>query len=99
MADKSTIYATSKIIVKTKGEEGTGTADEPFGGMNVICTGDFHQFPPVQNSKGALYVDAPASDSSEALLGREIFKQFNTVIILKMQNRIHDDVWAAILGG
>lgn len=97
MADKSTLYATSKVIVKMKGEEGTGTADESFAGMNVICTGDFHQFPPVRNSKGALYVDAPMTDSSEALIGREIFKQFDTVIVLKRQNRIQDHLWANIL--
>jgi len=98
MADKYAVHATSKIIVKTKGEEGTGTADEPFAGMNVICIGDFHQFPAVRNMKGALYLDAPTTDSSEALLGREIFKQFDTVIILRKQNRIHDEVWTRILG-
>jgi len=37
--------------------------DIPFAGLNIILLGDFHQFPPVGNEFGALYVpEKPNSD-------------------------------------
>ncbi len=65
--------------------------------MHVIQLGDFHQFPPVGNSTGALYVDRPEKDNKRALLGREIFLQFDQVVILEKQNRIKNKAWANIL--
>jgi len=70
---------------------------DKFGSMHIIKSGDFHQFPPVTNPTGALYVDRPDKDSKHALIGREIFLQFDKVVILDKQNRIRDDVWANIL--
>ena len=66
--------------------------------MHVIKAGDFHQFPPVGNPTGALYVDRPGQDSKRAILGREIFLQFDKVVILDKQNRITDPIWSEILG-
>jgi hypothetical protein len=65
--------------------------------MHIIKSGDFHQFPPVTNPTGALYIDRSDKDSKHALIGREIFLQFDKVVILDKQNRIRDDVWANIL--
>jgi energy-coupling factor transporter ATP-binding protein EcfA2 len=96
MADKAMLYCTLEIVGWTMGKEGKGSADDPFGGANVILTGDFHQFPPVGNASGALYVDK-AEDSKQAQIGRVIFKQFNTVVILDKQNRVTDVKWANIL--
>jgi hypothetical protein len=45
----------------------------------------------------ALYVDRQAKDSKRALLGRELFLQFDKVVILKKQNRSRDPVWSDIL--
>lgn len=73
-----------------------GSAEDPFGGMNVILLGDFHQFPPVANPKGALYVER-ADDGQRVVLGREIFKQFETVVILDKQVRVKDNIWTNIL--
>ncbi|KAF5321196.1 hypothetical protein D9619_001956 [Psilocybe cf. subviscida] len=97
MADKVLTFATSQVILKTLGEEGTGNAELPFGGMNVILSGDFHQFPPVQKPYGALYVDSHPKDSREAIIGRELFLQFETVVILKEQSRTKDQGWMDIL--
>jgi hypothetical protein len=71
---------------------------EPFGSMHIIKSGNFHQFPPVGNPTGALYVDRPDKDNKRALLGREIFLQFNKVVILDKQNRIKDKTWSDIMG-
>ena len=65
--------------------------------MHIIKCGDFHQFPPVGNPTGALYVDRPDKDLKQALIGREIFLQFDKVVILNQQNRIQDDTWINIL--
>lgn len=98
MEDKATAYCLSEIIGKSRALEGKGRPHEPFGSMHVIKFGDFHQFPPVGNSTGALYVDRPDKDSKRALLGREIFLQFDKVVILDKQNRIKDETWINILG-
>jgi len=97
MEDKVTAYCLSEIIGKSRAEEEKGRPHEPFGSMHIIKSGDFHQFPPVGNPTGALYVDRPNKDSKRALLGREIFLQFDQVVILDKQNRIKDKTWADIL--
>ena len=60
----------------------------PFGGLNVILLGDFHQFPPVASATRELY--NPSPENSTCQLGRNLFKQFNIVIRLDQQIRIHD---------
>ena len=97
MEDKATAHCLSEIIGKSRAQEEKGRPHEPFGSMHVIKSGDFHQFPPVGNPTGALYVDRPNKDNKRALLGREIFLQFDQVVILNKQNRIKDKTWVDIL--
>ena len=97
MEDKVTAYSLSEIVGNSRAQEEKGRPQEPFGSMHIIKSGDFHQFPPVGNSTGALYVDRPDKDSKRAMLGREIFLQFNTVVILDKQNRIKDKTWMEIM--
>jgi hypothetical protein len=92
MEDKVTMHCLSEIIGRSCGQEEKGRPQEPFGSMHIIKAGDFHQFPPVGNPTGALYVDRPNKDNKRALLGREIFLQFDQVVILDKQNRIIDDM-------
>lgn len=66
-----------------------------FGGLNIMLLGDFHQLPPVANSKWELYHSCPQDDSST--YGRKFFKQFDIVIKLDKQMRIIDAEWDAIL--
>ena len=94
MEDKTTAYCLPEIIGKSRALEEKGRLNEPFGSMHIIQSGDFHQFPPVGNPTGALYVD---KDDKRALLGREIFLQFDKVVILHQQNRIKDETWTNIL--
>lgn len=97
MEDKALSYDASLAVGKIKGEEGWAqSAYEPYGGMHVIKFGDFHQFPPVKNPKGALYVDRE-TDGRKSQLGRNIFLQFDTVVILEKQVRVTDSVWKGIL--
>ncbi|KAI6116456.1 hypothetical protein F5141DRAFT_979600, partial [Pisolithus sp. B1] len=60
-------------------------ADEPFGGMNIILIGDFHQFPPVASKSSApLYVPSnPMKDTTNEILGLQIYEQFTVVVHLK----------------
>ncbi len=60
-------------------------ASLPFGGLNVILLGDFHQFPPVASSTKELYNLSPQTGSCQ--LGRNLFEQFETVI--KLEEQIH----------
>jgi PIF1-like helicase len=98
MEDKVTAYCLSEIVAKSRALEEKGRPHEPYGSMHVIKAGEFHQFPPVGNPTGALYVDRPGQDSKRAILGREIFLQFDKVVILNKQNRITDPIWSEILG-
>ena len=66
-----------------------------LGGLNVMLTGDFHQFPPVGQPDVALYrKDCPRHAS---VVGENIYRQFDTVIELVEQNRIDDPRWEEIL--
>lgn len=93
------ITLTSQItgFVKT----GVGTADStvPFGGMNVLLLGDFHQFPPVANPSGALYSTLGCSqkETTTRVVGWNIYHQFQTMVALKQQMWIMDQVWSDIL--
>ena len=78
-----------------KCDEGDGSIS-PFGGMHIIMSGDFHQFPPVPNPHAALY---ETEDSSvRGKLGRHLYEQFTTVVELREQIRVTDVVWNTILG-
>ena len=80
-------------IVRT----GDGHADSTIaiGGLNVLLTGDFHQFPPVANVNASLY--SSLNPRPNCLIGENIFNQFETVIELVEQMRITDSGWLEIL--
>ena len=73
--------------------------DIVFGGLNVIIIGDFHQFLPVVACKSApLYCLADSQyDSEDNVLGRKIYEQFTTVVQLKQQIQVKDEIWHDIL--
>ena len=70
-----------------------------FGGLNVILCGDLHQFPPVACTKSeALYHPINlAKDSNDAKIGRRIYEEFSTVVVLREQMRVTDQVWREFL--
>ena len=77
------------------GKQGSETYREgiSFGGTNIILCGDLHQFPPVAKSpRERLYkaIDL-AHDSLDAQIGRTLYEEFETVIILKEQIRVTDN--------
>ena len=83
------------------GKEGSESAqhDQSFGGVNVILFGDLHQFPPVaQPLSESLYRPMNlASDSFDRQMGRAIYEEFKTVVILKEQMRVTDPTWRDLL--
>lgn len=71
---------------------------QSFGGLNVILCGDLHQFPPVAcRKREALYHSINANDSVDAQIGRRIYEEFTTVVILKEQMRVTDPTWRDFL--
>ena len=85
------------ISVGMEGTKGFRTGHS-FGGLNVILCGDLHQFPPVACGKReALYYPLDTKDSMDAQVGRQTYKEFSTVVILKEQMRVSDPVWLDFL--
>ena len=70
-----------------------------FGGLNVILCGDLHQFPPVACAKSeALYYPVNlAKGSDDAKIGRRIYEEFSTVVVLREQMRVTDQEWRDFL--
>jgi hypothetical protein len=85
----------SQVCGKVRAGDGSATSTAPFGGLNVLLMGDFHQFPPVGNSNAALY--CPALSRNTSIVGKAIYLQFETVIMLVKQERITDYVWMHLL--
>jgi len=98
MVSRQMFTKLSGIISQAKAGDGTGT-EEPFGGLNVILVGDFHQFPPVTTKAlTALYWPCnPEKDTNSNMLGRKLYEQFDTVVRLKTQVRVTDPEWLDLL--
>ena len=67
----------------------------PFGALNVILLGDFHQFPPAGNLKAVLYYAHSKTEWEQ--IGRHLYQQFNVVVNLTEQIRVTDHQWAELL--
>ena len=89
----------SRNVAIAKAGHDARMIDKSFGGVNVILSGDIHQFPPVATSKAdSLYMPIPtALDSTTSQIGRQIYEEFNTVVILREQKRIKDKTWHEFL--
>ncbi len=90
------VYSRHIAIAKT----GKLDSSAPFGGLNVIICGDFHQFPPVgTKSRSPLYFPNNTSlgDKTDDCMGRIIYEGFTTVVVLKEQVRVTDPVWLDFL--
>jgi hypothetical protein len=70
-----------------------GVCDEPFGGINVLFAGDFAQLPPVGGSSlfsgfvGTQVDSALNINSQEAAIGKALWHQVTTVVILRENMR------------
>lgn len=71
----------------------------PFGGLNVIICGDFHQFPPVATKKNAplYYPKDEVCDTEHEKIGKDLYDKFQKVVILKQQMRSLDSRWNELL--
>lgn len=96
MISRTFLAQLEKNISVGKGQAADGST---FGGINVILCGDFHQFPPVATAKNeTLYFPIHSGvDTLEQQVGRKIYEEFTTVVILKQQMRVVDNVWKDIL--
>jgi len=95
MLNKTMLFCISEIINHCLAENGEGNLHDAFRGLDIILTGDYHQFPPVAGK--ALYQDDSLKDGARDRIGRELFKLFDTVIMLTQQVRVCDQGWTDIL--
>ncbi|KAF6745923.1 ATP-dependent DNA helicase PIF1 [Ephemerocybe angulata] len=96
-------------VVRAEAARTASNSTLPFGGLHMVLFGDFHQFPPVAGGAGgkpgrqkkentsALYCHQPSLDKERMALGREIFLQFEKVVILNEQKRSRDPEWTELL--
>jgi len=69
-----------------------------FGGLNVILCGDLHQFPPVACGKrDPLYYPISMDEPITYQVGRKIYEEFSTIVILQEQMRVTDYTWRDFL--
>jgi PIF1-like helicase len=99
MVSRSFLAKMSAIITTAKMGSYQLASDKPFGGLNVILVGDFHQFPPVVTKKSAplFWPCNPSVDTKEEMVGRKIYEEFNIVVRLKQQVRVTDTEWNDLL--
>ncbi|KAG1849316.1 hypothetical protein C8R48DRAFT_750240 [Suillus tomentosus] len=91
LGTKTFLANLSRNIRIGKMETGKPPSSHSFGGINIIISGDFHQFPPVATAlTEALYFPVNfAHNLTEAQLSRTIFEEFTTVVILTEQVHHH----------
>ncbi|PBK59624.1 hypothetical protein ARMSODRAFT_991100 [Armillaria solidipes] len=77
-----------------------GVKHKPFGGLNMIFAGDFAQLPPIQGKNASLYgrkigEDSSAKRSQEQAIGKSLWHQVTTVVILRenMRQRQQKNLW------
>lgn len=85
----------SQVMGKARVRLGTADSTVPFGGLNILIMGDFHQFPPVGHPNNALYCSLNTRNT--LVVGKAIYQQFDTVIDLSQQMRVTDSEWNSIL--
>jgi len=85
----------SQVAGKVHASDGSVDSTTPFRGLNMMLMGDFHQFPPVGNSKAAL--DSNPLSRKTTIIGKAIYTQFQTVINLTQQWHIRDSRWIEII--
>ncbi|THG93982.1 hypothetical protein EW026_g7391 [Hermanssonia centrifuga] len=99
MIPKSLLQAMEKHVSIGKAGSTSYREECTFGGVNVILCGDLHQFPPVAKGKAeCLFTQQDAvNDTEHSALGRRIYEEFTTVVVLKEQMRVTDPVWRDVL--
>ncbi len=99
MISKPFLAQLSRNIGIGKQKPGVSNCDLSFGGINVVFCGDFHQFPPVAVglSDALYYPTNMARESTDAHLGRGIYDEFTTVVVLREQVRCTDPRWHRFL--
>ena len=76
----------------------------PFGGINLICAGDFAQLPPVGDTKLYSHINsakAATASGQKDIFGKLLWLSIDTVIILHQlvrQNAIDDKYFTDLLG-
>ena len=89
----SMISCSDLYTISARFAQVTGIHDVPFGGKNIIVAGDFAQLAPVFGSplydqSVEKYLDVGMSVKKEqSVIGRMIWHQFTTVVILKQNMR------------
>src|SRR5260370_36518921 len=98
MVSHTMLLKTSTILGMIMSEVKGIWEDKPFGGMNMIMSGDFHQFPPVRGGwRATLYWPSTAIDCSEEAVGSTLYARFKMVVILKEQICMTDKKWNQLL--
>ncbi|PSS32204.1 hypothetical protein PHLCEN_2v2028 [Hermanssonia centrifuga] len=99
MIPKSLLQAMEKHVSIGKAGSSSYREEYTFGGVNVILCGDLHQFPPVAKGKfECLFTrQDPATDTENSALGRRIYEEFTTVVVLREQMRVTDPIWRDVL--
>ncbi|KIO13324.1 hypothetical protein M404DRAFT_18813 [Pisolithus tinctorius Marx 270] len=99
MVSRPFLAKLSNIISRAHTGADDNSSVLPFGGLNIILVGDFHQFLLVATKASAplFWPCNMERDTEDELLGRHIYEQFDVVVRLKTQVRVTDPRWLDLL--
>ncbi|KAI6138418.1 hypothetical protein BKA82DRAFT_949288, partial [Pisolithus tinctorius] len=98
MVSRPFLAKLSNIISRARTGANDNSSVLPFGGLNVILVGDFHQFPLVATKASApLFWPCNVERDTDELLGHRIYEQFDVMVRLKTQVRVTDPGWLDLL--
>lgn len=95
MISADTLELVEKVLRLVRGKfEGQGNGDclkdEPFGGLQVIATGDFLQLPPVRSSRLACQSDVWKRTFKTSMMFTKVFRQGSDTEFMDMLSRVRN---------
>jgi hypothetical protein len=94
MISREFLAKLSRTLAAAKSAQNPVNATKVFGGINVLITGDFLQFPAIAcRLSAALFTRNAPGDNNDSITGQTLYKAFITVVIHNEQCHNTPENW------